>query len=224
MTRDARYFDTIAEDFGAWMNPFDLRAREAWVRAQLARLPLAGERVLDVGAGLGHFSRIVAALGGRPVPLDLAGRLLAKLRGEFPLAVQGDALALPFATGTFGIVVSSECVEHTPDPLVAIREMVRVLRPGGVLVLTTPNRRWRWSLTLAERLGVRKFRGVENWPRRAEIRAALAASGADVVLDEGLHLFPFQWPPLWPLLAWLNRRGQRLRGLMINQCWVARKR
>ena len=224
MTRDARYFDTIADDFEGWMNPFDLRAREEWFRAQLAGRPVAGERVLDVGAGLGHFSRVVAALGGRPVPLDLAGRLLAKLRGEFPLAVQGDALALPFPAGTFGFVVSSECIEHTPDPRLAVREMVRVLRPGGVLVLSTPNRRWRWSLTLAEALGVRKFRGIENWPSRAEVRAAVIAGGADVIVDEGLYLFPFQWPPLWPALAWLNRHAQPLRGSMINQCWVARKR
>jgi SAM-dependent methyltransferase len=224
MTRDPRYFDTIADDFGAWMNPFDLHTREEWFRTQLGELSIAGERVLDVGAGLGHFSRIIASLGGRPVPVDLAGRVLTKLRGEFPLAVQGDALALPFSAGAFNIVVSSECVEHTPDPLLAVREMLRVLRPGGRLMLSTPNRRWRWSLTVAESVGMRNFRGVENWSRRSEIRSALAANGADVVVDEGLYLFPFQFRPLWPLLAWFNRHGQRLRAWMINQCWVARKR
>lgn len=223
MTRDATYFDTIADDFAARINPFDLRAREGWFRAQLARLPLHGEPVLDVGAGLGYFSRLVTELGGRPVPLDVGGRLLAKLAGEFPHAVQGDALRLPFRDGTFRVVVSSECVEHTPDPAAAIRDMLRVLRPGGVLVLSTPNRTWRWSVGLAEAIGARRFHGVENWLGRREVGEVLVSAGAEIVAADGLHLVPFQLRALWPLLAVLNRHAQALRALMINQCWVARK-
>jgi hypothetical protein len=46
---------------------------------------------------------------------------------------------------------------------------------------------------------------------------------AEIVADHGLYLAPFQIKPLWPLIEWINEKGQALRPLMINQCWVARK-
>jgi len=224
MDRDRNYFDSVAAQFEAWVNPFDLRARREWFAFQLARLSVRGEDVLDVGCGSGHFSRIVADLGGRPVPLDLSQNLLAHVQHTFPRCVRADAISLPFRDATFGLVVSSECIEHTAEPLMAIREMVRVLRPGGKLVLSTPNAIWRWSIPFAERLRLRQFRGPENWVSRRQVRTALTQSGADVLLDEGLHLLPFQFRALWRLLDWCNHCSRGLRRWMINQCWVAERR
>ena len=223
MERNPYYFDQIADVFEDWINPFDLRSRLHWFATRLDRLPIEGELVLDVGSGLGYFSRLVAARGGCPISLDIAVELLRQRKSELPECVQGSALSLPFPDGTFNVVVSSECVEHTPDPLLAIREMVRVLRPGGTLVLSTPNRVWRWSVTVAETLGIRKFSGVENWVGRRQVRRALRGTGAEIVADHGLYLIPFQFKPLWPLIEWFNEKGQALRSFMINQCWVARK-
>jgi len=53
-------------------------------------------------------------------------------------AVQGDALALPFPDGTFDRVIASEVLEHIPDDLAAMRELSRVLRPGGTMAVTVP--------------------------------------------------------------------------------------
>ena len=53
-------------------------------------------------------------------------------------AVQGDALALPFADGTFDRVIASEVLEHIPDDTAAMRELARVLRPGGSMAVTVP--------------------------------------------------------------------------------------
>ena len=55
-----------------------------------------------------------------------------------PTAVQGDALALPFADGTFDRVIASEVLEHIPDDAAAMRELARVLRPGGAMAVTVP--------------------------------------------------------------------------------------
>ena len=101
--------------------------------------------------------------------------------------------------------------------------MLRVLRPGGHLYLTTPNLIWRWSVTLAELLGVRRFEGIENWLSRAALEEAIVRTGAVVELSQGLHVMPFQFRPLWPVIAWINKNGQSLRAVMINQCWIARK-
>jgi SAM-dependent methyltransferase len=54
------------------------------------------------------------------------------------VAVVGDTLALPFARDSFALVVSQETVEHVPDPFRAVREMARVLAPGGTLYLQAP--------------------------------------------------------------------------------------
>jgi SAM-dependent methyltransferase len=53
-------------------------------------------------------------------------------------AVQGDALHLPFADGSFDRVICSEVLEHIPDDLAAMRELTRVLRPGGTMAVTVP--------------------------------------------------------------------------------------
>jgi ubiquinone/menaquinone biosynthesis C-methylase UbiE len=97
-------------------------------------------RVLEVGCGAGHLLARLPA--GRPVGVDLAESLLARtaarLRGRAALA-QADAGALPFAAHAFDRVYCSEVLEHLVDPAGAVAEIARVLRPGGVAVLSVPN-------------------------------------------------------------------------------------
>jgi SAM-dependent methyltransferase len=97
-------------------------------------------RVLEVGCGAGHLLARLPA--GRAVGVDLAESVLARtavrLGGRAVLA-QGDAGALPFAPGAFDRVYCSEVLEHLVDPRAAVAEIVRVLKPGGVAVLSVPN-------------------------------------------------------------------------------------
>jgi SAM-dependent methyltransferase len=106
----------------------------------------------------------------------------------------------------------------------AVREMVRVLRPGGLLLLTTPNLVWRWSVWLAEVSGLRKFEGIENWMSRGALRRAIVRADGSILGTAGLHILPFQLRPLWPLIRLMNEHGQVLKPMMINQCWIAQKR
>jgi SAM-dependent methyltransferase len=98
------------------------------------------DRVLEVGCGAGHLLARLPA--GRATGVDLAESLLtrtaARLRGRAALA-QGDAGALPFAAGSFERIYCSEVLEHLVDPRAAVAEIGRVLRPGGVAVLSVPN-------------------------------------------------------------------------------------
>jgi ubiquinone/menaquinone biosynthesis C-methylase UbiE len=220
--KSAMYFDAIHDDFASRMNPFDLNARLAWFAHAFNRYPL-GPRVLDVGAGLGQFTDLAVSRDANVVPLDIAPRLVAKLQQRHSLAVCGSATELPFCDGTFDAVISSECIEHTSDPSLAIAECLRVLKPGGRLYLTTPNLVWRWSISVAEWLRIRKFEGIENWLSRRALRRAVERCGGSVESSEGLHILPFQLQPLWPLIHWFNLHGQWGRAVMINQCWVVRK-
>jgi SAM-dependent methyltransferase len=116
----------------------------------LRELALAGgERVLDIGCGLGQMARAMARrVGprGKVVGIErsseqlIAAQQLAARDGEASLVDfrQGPAERLPLADeewGTFDVVHARFLVEHVPDPLAVVREMVRAVRPGGRVVL-----------------------------------------------------------------------------------------
>ena len=224
MPKTELFFDSIADDFLERMSPFDQQARSDWFDAALSAHSSADAVMVDVGAGLGHFSDIGRCHGAMVVPVDIAPRLVGRLHERFSMAIVASATCLPFETGAVDIVASSECIEHTRDPRGAVREMLRVLRPGGLLFLTTPNLPWRWSVGLAELLGVRHFAGLENWLSRPALRRTIVECGGDIVDTAGLHILPFQLKALLPFIRWMNQRGQWLKPIMINQCWIARKR
>jgi len=105
-----------------------------------------GGRVLEVGCGLGHLLGWFTAprLGGRyqVFGTDINAPALTEARRNVP---QGNFLVMsaenlrPFEDGTFAIVIAKHVVEHLPNPEKAIAEMSRVLAPGGMLLLATPN-------------------------------------------------------------------------------------
>ena len=112
-----------------------------------------GELVLDLGCGFGRHAYAAARRGAHVVALDAA---IAECEGVASVvaamveageldparvavgAVQGDGLALPFADRTFDRIICSEVLEHLVDDLAAMRELCRVLRPGGTLAVTVP--------------------------------------------------------------------------------------
>lgn len=112
-------------------------------RFRIANELLASEgRVLDVGCG---SSRIIGLLPEGSVGLDvLVRKLRFNRRFGVPL-VLASGFALPFPDGSFGCVLSSEVIEHVPKDSPMIDELYRVLRPGGRLILGTPDyARWEW--------------------------------------------------------------------------------
>lgn len=95
---------------------------------------LQGAHVLDVGGGPGYWADAFAAAGARYTPLDAdAGELSLHGRTPLPGTVLGDGQRLPFKTGAFDVVYSSNVGEHVPRPWAMGDEMVRVCRPGGVV-------------------------------------------------------------------------------------------
>jgi SAM-dependent methyltransferase len=120
---------------GAWaVGPARAYDHLAEVLVAASPLPVAGALVLDLGAGTGAVSRVVAAAGGRPVAVDLAAAMLLHDRRRRPPAAVGDACALPFRTGAFDAVAGAFCLNHVPDPDRALSEAARVTRPGGAVL------------------------------------------------------------------------------------------
>jgi 2-polyprenyl-3-methyl-5-hydroxy-6-metoxy-1,4-benzoquinol methylase len=116
-----------------------------WLRAQDVR----GLRVLDVGAG----DRPYRELFPDAVALDMPGNPHADLHGSVD--------AIPAEDASFDVVVCLQVLEHVPDPAAAVRELRRVVRPGGRVLLSThgvypfhpnPDDLWRWTHQGLERL------------------------------------------------------------------------
>ncbi len=100
-----------------------------------------GKLVLDVGCGSGRFTEIMARWGAEVVGLDYSNAVDVAKKNTDELDyincsyVQGDALKLPFKDNSFDAVFSIGVLQHTADPLRGLREMCRVLKPGGILGL-----------------------------------------------------------------------------------------
>jgi SAM-dependent methyltransferase len=105
--------------------------------------PRRGERVLDLATGTGWTSRLVARRGAVVTGADIASDLLEAARGYAAaegLAIDyqiGDAENLPFADGTFDAVISTCGIMFATRPEAAVRELARVVRPGGRIAITT---------------------------------------------------------------------------------------
>jgi ubiquinone/menaquinone biosynthesis C-methylase UbiE len=111
-------------------------------RYRFAESYVAGQSVLDVACGSGFGLEMLRAVGARPIGVDYAGETLSEIRAHQPAAalLRADATRLPLRTASVDHVVSFETIEHVPDATALVREIRRVLRPGGRLILSTPNR------------------------------------------------------------------------------------
>lgn len=153
------YLGTLGSLFGLRNSvkaaDYDHRAFDSWIplqrywqrkRFEIIRnfvASPAGGRILDIGCG---SSRIVQTLPG-VVGTDLAMRKLRWLRAPGRHLFQGDMNRLPFRDGVFDTVICSEVIEHIPKEDVRLGEIIRVISPGGLLVLGTPDySRKRWLL------------------------------------------------------------------------------
>ena len=221
------FYETIADRFEELDHPADVRRRLRVVFDDcLGRTSLDGERTLDAGCGYGVFSAEAMRRGSAVVSVDIGPRLVARtIARAGSLGVVADAGQLPVREASFDLVISSEMLEHTPAARRVLQELARVLRTGGRLVLTTPNRVWQAPVRAASRLGLRPFRGLENFVAWRELERMCAAAGLDVVAHVGFHPWPFQLG-VGRAAAFVEKHFSRSYAgrLMVNQALVAQKR
>lgn len=104
----------------------------------------APARILEIGGGRSGLARLLYP-GAEVVTLDLDFALLGQSPGDAGAAfVCGDARRLPFSDGAFDAVTLFDVLEHILDDEAAAGEALRVTRPGGVVLVSTPNRNWHY--------------------------------------------------------------------------------
>jgi 2-polyprenyl-6-hydroxyphenyl methylase/3-demethylubiquinone-9 3-methyltransferase len=177
-------------------------ARLGYVRD---RLPLAGRDVLDVGCGAGLLSEAMAREGARVVALDLAPELVevAKLHllesglsVDYRLqSVESLAAAMP---GAFDAITCMEMLEHVPDPAQVVRACATLLRPGGLLFVSTINRTplaFAAAIVGAEYVAGLLPKGTHDYRsfiRPSELAAWLRAAGLQAQDVSGLAYDPLR--------------------------------
>lgn len=125
-------FAPIATDYERWSRALSFWQDPRWRRMLVGGLGLPpGSLVLDVAAGTGLISRLLAGQGHRVVSLDQSPPMLARASARGAAAVNARAEALPFPDSTFDGLTAGYLLRYLEDPPAGLRELARVVRPGG---------------------------------------------------------------------------------------------
>jgi SAM-dependent methyltransferase len=154
-----------------------------WRAGQVRRLDMlvraAGERVhgmiLEDGCGVGMYVEKLSALGGTVIGLEYDRERATETRTRSPHIVNAAGEFVPLPSSTFDLILSHEVIEHVQDDRAAICEMMRVLRPGGRIVLFCPNRGYPFETHGIYWRGQYKFGNiplVNYLPRRSRDKLA----------------------------------------------------
>lgn len=199
---------------------FGLERRLGLVRRYV---PLEGRRILDVGCGVGTFVRRLRDLSPQVYGIDVDQERVRRGAQAVPNLLLATAEQLPFADGAFDVVLLHEVIEHVRDDALTLREVCRVLRPGGRAVIFCPNRLYPFE-THGIFLGRRYLFGniplvnyLPGFLRRRLVPHARAYLGRDLRrLWRRLPLVPLVHTRIFPGFDNLSAR-RRLAGALLRR-------
>ena len=174
------------------------QADQHWSLDERSFKPLEGKTALDVGCGAGLLAEPLARLGAKVTAVDAAAELIAAAK----LHAQGQGLDIDYRASTvealdgqFDLVTSMEVIEHVADPQAFVSSLASRLAPGGLLIISTPNKTGLSKLLmvgLAEGIGTipKGTHDFEKFITPERMKLLLAAAGLKCVDVEGIAWSP----------------------------------
>lgn len=194
--KHGRFFDIWSRFYRGTLLGLELRRIQRNALERLRVVP--GQRVLDLGCGPGDGASRLNALGATAIGLDYSDGMLETARKDSNNAgrlTRGDAGRLPFKDGAFDKIVCTNSFHHYPDHVGSLREMRRVLKPGGLLVLVDPRKDHpfgRLAIDFAENVVF----GLK------EVRIFSVSEWTQMLLDVGFSDARVSVGPMWQPIAW----------------------
>lgn len=180
---------------------------EHFARYAFARRYAHAKRILDAGSGTGYGTAELAQTARWAVGVDLAPEAAAYAQATYPLPnlrfTAGSCAALPFADGSFDLVVAFEVIEHLRDYRAFLTETRRVLAPGGFLIVSTPNKKY-YAESRAQ-TGPNPYHEHEFEPEEFVGELSSVFATVCLALQNRVESFAF-YPPksFWPVEAALE--------------------
>ncbi|WP_280209772.1 class I SAM-dependent methyltransferase [Nocardia cyriacigeorgica] len=144
----------------------------------------AGKVVLEAGSGEGYGADMIAGVATRVIGLDYDASAVEHVRARYPRVemIQGNLADLPLEDASVDVVVNFQVIEHLWDQSQFLRECLRVLRPGGELLISTPN---RITFSPGRDTPLNPFHTREL--NAAELTELLVEAGFEVSVMTGVH-------------------------------------
>jgi ubiquinone/menaquinone biosynthesis C-methylase UbiE len=185
---------------------------DGWFNAQTGEIikgvPIQPEQtVIDVGCGDSGFIGFVAERGAAVILIDRDARRLASTEARVKLspargchAVQSDCDPIPLRDGIGDLVICTEVLEHVPDPVKFLNEVIRVAKPGAQLLVSVPDARSEQFVSATA--------PPQYFQEPNHVRVFSAQAFEKLILDAGLEIESRQftgcfWSMFWPL-SWLT--------------------
>ncbi|MEU6562209.1 class I SAM-dependent methyltransferase [Nocardia nova] len=222
-TDPGRFYGGIADDTADLVADFyrDLTGRD-----------LTGTTVIDVGGGPGYFAERFAAAGARYIPIEPDPTEMHAAGLTVAGAVRGSGMALPIRDDAVDICLSSNVAEHVPDPWLMADEMLRITKPGGLMVLSYTiwlgpfggHETGPWHYLGGEYAARRYLRRTGQQPKNRFGTSLFAVTTADGLRwargAEGRARILATFPRYHPRWAWWVTRVPGVRELLVSNLVV----